>query len=194
MWSAPKSGHFAPGSKILISWRARHIALGTRGLWSLGEDGGQSSEPHHILEPESVGLDPPSPHPRGLGQAQPKPSFDLSFILSSVPKITNMLVLLSPCPFELLSCCSGCKAWNRFSAAKGHHEMCISDELPEERINSQTWDGKVCWGRHHVTECASRQNRPSNQGLLNQVLAASPRSDVISGLLAFWVWGQSAGV
>lgn len=144
---SPKSGLLAPGSKILIPHQARQIALGTQGLWSLGEHGGQSSEPHHILEPESVGLDLPSLHPRGLGQAQPKPSFDLSFILSSVPKITNMLVLLSPCPFELLSCCSGCKAWNRF----GRHEMCISDELPEERINSLTWDGKECWGRHHVT-------------------------------------------
>lgn len=70
----------------------------------MGEDGGQASEPHHILEPESVGPDLPCPHPWGLGQAQAKPSFDLSFILSSVPKITNMLVLLSPCPFELLSC------------------------------------------------------------------------------------------
>lgn len=39
-----------------------------------------------------------------------------------------------------------------------------------------------------MTECASRQNRPSNQGLLNQVLATSPRSCVISGLLGFWVW------
>lgn len=76
---------------------------------------------------------------------------------------------------------------------KGRHEMGISDELPEERINSLTWDGKECWGRHHVTECASCQNRPGSQGLLNEVLAASPRGSVITVLQALWAWGVVGG-
>lgn len=67
---------------------------------------------------------------------------------------------------------------------KGCHEMCISEELPEERINSLTWDGKECWGRHHVTECASCQNRPSRRGLLNEALG--PHVEAVCGP---WAWG-----
>lgn len=33
---------------------------------------------------------------------------------------------------------------------KGHHEMCISEELPEEGMNSWPWGGKVCLRRDHV--------------------------------------------
>lgn len=69
---------------------------------------------------------------------------------------------------------------------KGCHEMCISEELPEESINSLTWDGKECWGRHHVTECASCQNRPSRRGLLNEALGAARRSSVVPGPGGWW--------
>lgn len=142
-----------------------------------GGRGEQSSEPHHILEPESTGLDlplcvispTPTHTPQGLGQAQRKPPFDLSFILALFQKL--QMRLFSPPhvpPSSYSAAAPVARAGTDLVQPKGRHEMHISDALPEERINSLTWDGNECWRGHHVTECASCQNRPSNQGLLNE--------------------------
>lgn len=47
---------------------------------------------------------------------------------------------------------------------KGRHEMCISDELPAEGINSLTRGGNACCGRQHVTACASARTGLGSRG------------------------------
>jgi hypothetical protein len=125
-----------------------HIVLRTQcwepGLRARGDMWMNSTQvsPHTVLEPESVSLGVPSPGPWVRANQDL-----LSFILSSVLKITNIFVLLlPPAPPNLLSHGACRKAWNRFSAAKGpSREMCISAALPEKG-NQPDLGWEMCWG------------------------------------------------
>lgn len=71
--------------------------------------------------------------------------------------MTNAFVLFSPCPPSNPSAAApAARPGTDLVGPKGCHEMRLSDELPEERINSLTWDGKEYRGRYHVTACAAR--------------------------------------
>lgn len=148
--------------------------------------GGQSSEPHSILEPEPIGPDRPLGTPIPRAWVRPNQNLLLTFLLFlALFQKLQVCLFSSPHvpPLNYSAAAPAARPGTDLVQPKGRHEMRISDELPEERINSLTWDGKECWGRHHVTECASCQNRPSNQGLLNEALATSPRSRVVSAPL-----------
>lgn len=135
--------------------------------------GGQLNEPHYILEPESVGPHLPLGIPIPRAWVRPNQSLLLTFFfflfLALFQKLQMCLFSSPHVPsLNYSAAAPAARPGTDLVQPKGRHESRISDELPEERINSLTWDGKECWGKHHVIECASRQNRPSNQGLLNE--------------------------
>lgn len=92
---SPQSGHWVPGSKVflqVLSGETDHSGhTGDSGLRVVV--GGSQMSPSHprarVCRPGSALLllpTPPLPTPQGLGQAQPKSSFDLSFILALFQK------------------------------------------------------------------------------------------------------------
>lgn len=145
-------------SKILTPHQAGPIALETQ-VWgpACGWGLGLPLELCCIPEPEFLDL-PLNLHPGGPGQANLKPSFDLSFILSCLAKSQPLFSACPPLNYSAASLAA--RPETDLVQPKGRHGMCISDELPEERINNLTWDGKERWLRHHVTDSPLARTSP----------------------------------